>query len=117
MRRSSFLIRVIGIGILLHVYVGFRLIPEWPLGAPAKAAAVAWLILSCALIPLGVLARHFVQRQPLADRLAWIGLLVPSLHVLYDYAWFVGFGVAFALHLTLMKVAAPKGEASSPAAA
>lgn len=76
MRRSSFLIRVIGIGILLHVYVGFRLIPEWPLGAPAKAAAVAWLILSCALIPLGVLARHFVQRQPLADRLAWIGLLV-----------------------------------------
>lgn len=75
MRRSSFLIRVIGIGILLHIYVGFRLIPEWPLGTPAKAAAVLWLILSCALIPLGVLARHFVQRQPLADRLAWVGLL------------------------------------------
>ncbi|HEY3540182.1 MAG TPA: metallophosphoesterase, partial [Trinickia sp.] len=76
MRRSSFLIRVIGIGILLHIYVGSRLIPEWPFGAPVKAAAVVWLVLSCLLIPLGVLARYFVQRQPLADRLAWIGLLV-----------------------------------------
>lgn len=76
MRRSNFLIRVIGIGILLHIYVGFRLIPEWPFGAPVKAAAVVGLGLSCALIPLGVLARHFVQRQPLADRLAWIGLVV-----------------------------------------
>ncbi|MGZ4827737.1 MAG: cytosine permease, partial [Terriglobales bacterium] len=26
---------------------------------------------------------------------AWIGLAVPSLHVLYDYSWFVGFGVSF----------------------
>jgi predicted MPP superfamily phosphohydrolase len=76
MRRSSFLIRVIGIGVLLHIYVGSRLIPEWPFGTPVKAAAVVWLVLSCLLIPLGVLARYFVKRQPLADRLAWIGLLV-----------------------------------------
>jgi len=76
MRRSSFLIRVIGIGIVLHIYVGFRLIPEWPFGATVKAIAVLGLVLSCALIPLGVLARYFVRRQPLADRLAWIGLLV-----------------------------------------
>lgn len=34
---------------------------------------------------------------------AWIGLLIPSLRVLYDYAWFVGFGVSFAAHLGLMK--------------
>jgi NCS1 family nucleobase:cation symporter-1 len=26
---------------------------------------------------------------------AWIGLVVPSLHLLYDYSWFVGFGVSF----------------------
>ncbi|NRO99339.1 metallophosphoesterase [Paraburkholderia sp. NMBU_R16] len=76
MRRSSFLIRVIGIGVLLHIYVGSRLIPEWPFGTPAKAAAVVWLVLSCVLIPLGVLARYFVKRQRLADRMAWIGLLV-----------------------------------------
>ena len=34
---------------------------------------------------------------------AWIGLGVDSLKVLYDYAWFVGFGVAFFSYLGLMK--------------
>ncbi|MEO8168229.1 MAG: NCS1 family nucleobase:cation symporter-1 [bacterium] len=34
---------------------------------------------------------------------ALIGLVVPSLAFLYDYAWFVGFGVAFALYVVLMK--------------
>jgi len=34
---------------------------------------------------------------------ALIGLVVPSLRVLYDYAWFVGFGVAFALYAVLMR--------------
>jgi NCS1 family nucleobase:cation symporter-1 len=35
--------------------------------------------------------------------LAWIGLTVPALRPLYDYAWFVGFGAAFITHLLLMK--------------
>jgi NCS1 family nucleobase:cation symporter-1 len=39
---------------------------------------------------------------------AWIGLAVKSLHPLYDYAWFVGFGVAFGLYLVLMKVSKPE---------
>ncbi len=34
---------------------------------------------------------------------ALIGLLVPDLRVLYDYAWFVGFGVAFLLYVLMMK--------------
>jgi NCS1 family nucleobase:cation symporter-1 len=44
---------------------------------------------------------------------AWIGHFVPSLHTLYDYAWFVGFGVAFIVYYALMKVVAPRvaGEA------
>lgn len=74
MRRPSFLLRVIAVGILMHVYVGLRLIPDWPAGLPVKAAAVGWLVLSCVLIPLGVLARMPVK-QRFADRLAWIGLL------------------------------------------
>src|SRR5689334_11665823 len=32
---------------------------------------------------------------------AWIGLVVPALRPLYDYAWFVGFGVAAVVHLAL----------------
>jgi NCS1 family nucleobase:cation symporter-1 len=32
---------------------------------------------------------------------AWIGLIIPILRPLYDYAWFVGFGVAFLVHWAL----------------
>jgi len=39
--------------------------------------------------------------------LAFIGLVVPSLRVLYDYAWFVGFGMSFILYWMLMR--APQG--------
>ena len=35
--------------------------------------------------------------------LAWIGLIVPPLRPLYDYAWFVGFGASFVTHLLLMR--------------
>jgi NCS1 family nucleobase:cation symporter-1 len=34
---------------------------------------------------------------------ALIGLAVPSLRLLYDYAWFVGFGVAGGVYVTLMQ--------------
>jgi NCS1 family nucleobase:cation symporter-1 len=33
---------------------------------------------------------------------AWIGKVVPSLHILYDYAWFVGFGAAALSYWALM---------------
>jgi NCS1 family nucleobase:cation symporter-1 len=34
---------------------------------------------------------------------ALVGLVVPPLRILYDYAWFIGFAVAFALHALLMR--------------
>src|SRR3989339_1638261 len=34
---------------------------------------------------------------------ALIGLLVPSLRFLYDYAWFIGFAVSFLVYLAIMK--------------
>jgi NCS1 family nucleobase:cation symporter-1 len=40
--------------------------------------------------------------------LAWIGLVVPALRPLYDYAWFVGFGVAAVTHFALMKLSPPR---------
>jgi NCS1 family nucleobase:cation symporter-1 len=47
--------------------------------------------------------------------LAWIGLVVPALKGLYDYAWFVGFIVAGVLHVALMKMAPPESaEAPEP---
>jgi hypothetical protein len=74
MRRSSFFTRVIVIGVMLHVYVGLRIIPELPIGMPVKAAAAFALLASCLLIPLSMLVRRFDHR-PGFDRLAWIGLL------------------------------------------
>jgi NCS1 family nucleobase:cation symporter-1 len=42
---------------------------------------------------------------------AWAGLVVPALHRVYDYAWFVGFAVAAAVYAALARrpVAAPRG--------
>jgi NCS1 family nucleobase:cation symporter-1 len=34
---------------------------------------------------------------------ALVGLLVPALRVLYDYAWFAGFGAAFVAYIVLMR--------------
>ncbi len=34
---------------------------------------------------------------------ALIGLMVPSLRFLYDYAWFIGFGVSFIVYFLIMK--------------
>jgi NCS1 family nucleobase:cation symporter-1 len=41
---------------------------------------------------------------------AFIGLLVPSLHILYNYAWFVGFAVSFIVYFALMAKASPVPE-------
>lgn len=43
---------------------------------------------------------------------ALVGLFVPALHWLYDYAWFVGFGVAAVVYLVLMS--GPAEKASIP---
>ncbi|KDB06838.1 metallophosphoesterase [Burkholderia sp. lig30] len=74
MRRiSAFLLRLTVIGVLLHAYVGFRLIPD--LASPAlRVAAALWLVASCFLIPLGMLSRR-LESHPLGDRFAWAGLL------------------------------------------
>ena len=74
MPRLSFLVRFISIGVLLHLYVGFRLIPDLPVPIAGKWLAALWLVLSVLVIPPGMLARRF-KRQPLGDRLAWTGML------------------------------------------
>ena len=38
---------------------------------------------------------------------AWIGLIISELRPLYDYGWFVGFGVALFVHWALMKALPP----------
>lgn len=59
---------------LLHLYVGWRILPA--LGAWPVAQALLGLVLvaSTVLLPLGLMARRHV-RGPWADRLAWAGLV------------------------------------------
>ena len=49
--------------------------------------------------------------------LAWGGLVVPALKPLYDYAWFVGFAVAFAVHTALMRYGASSSSRTSTSSA
>lgn len=48
--------------------------------------------------------------------LAVVGLFVPAMRWLYDYAWFVGFGVAFVLYVVLMRGTPPVTLADVPGA-
>jgi nucleobase:cation symporter-1, NCS1 family len=41
---------------------------------------------------------------------AWIGVFVPKLRPLYDYAWFIGLGVSALAYLALMKLALPSNK-------
>ena len=44
-----------------------------------------------------------VAATALGCALAWIGLFVPDLKLLYDYSWFVGLGSSAALYFVLMR--------------
>ena len=50
----------------------------------------------------GVNWRAVVALGP-ASAIALLGLVVPPLRLLYDYAWFVGFGVSAAAYVVLMQ--------------
>jgi NCS1 family nucleobase:cation symporter-1 len=43
---------------------------------------------------------------------AFVGLVVPSLRVLYNYAWFVGFFVSFFAYFAMMHTAQPITQAA-----
>lgn len=68
---------LIVVSLLLHTYVGWRIVPA--LAAPSAAAAFAALLAASALLmPFGLWARR-IRSQPLSDRLAWVGLLFMGL--------------------------------------
>jgi predicted MPP superfamily phosphohydrolase len=61
---------------LLHGYVGWRIVPA--LGMPWAAAFAALLVASAGLMPFGLWSRR-IRSQPLADRIAWAGLVCMGL--------------------------------------
>lgn len=63
---------------LLHTYIGMRLLPAMPIPANWLWVGILWLAISFVLVPAGLLSRA-IKRQPLADRIAWIGLLATGM--------------------------------------
>ncbi|HZW22080.1 metallophosphoesterase [Noviherbaspirillum sp.] len=78
MRVRNSTLLILGILALLHIYIGWRVLPDLPLTIPVKAVGAAWLAASCILVPAGMMA-HGIRRQPLADRLTWAGMLALGL--------------------------------------
>lgn len=74
MHRSAFFRRFVTVGVLLHAYVGIRLLLDAPIGNPARLAGALLLLLSCVLIPIGFLGREFEHGK--GQRfVVWLGLL------------------------------------------
>lgn len=70
--------RIVLILLVLHAYIGWRLVPDAGLPAVGAALAVGYLGLSCVLLPAAFFARR-IERQPLSDRLAWVGMIAMGL--------------------------------------
>ncbi|KQQ89284.1 metallophosphoesterase [Massilia sp. Leaf139] len=64
--------------VLLHVYIGLRLMPALGLDLAGVLAGGAFLLLSTALVPVGLLSSS-LRRRRWSERLAWIGLLAMGL--------------------------------------
>jgi predicted MPP superfamily phosphohydrolase len=59
---------------LLHAYLGWSLLPDLPTGAFGVAALALWLVASANLIPLALIS-YRTRKQPLAELMAWAGLI------------------------------------------
>jgi predicted MPP superfamily phosphohydrolase len=70
------LMNVLLLSLLLHLYIGIRLVPVLPLAAGVALSAL--LLASALLVPMAMLARRLL-RPPLADRLTWAGMLCMGL--------------------------------------
>ena len=66
------------VSILLHAYVGARIVPALPGGAWPASIFAAVLVVSAAAMPMSLLARR-LRTQPWSDRLAWAGALAMGL--------------------------------------
>ncbi|MES2413046.1 MAG: metallophosphoesterase [Pseudomonadota bacterium] len=69
---------LVAIMALLHAYVGWRIVPGLGAFPLVQALVVLVLVISPFLMPLGMMGSRVV-RQPWADRLAWVGLLLMGL--------------------------------------
>ena len=68
------MLRLITIVVLVHVYIGWRLIADLPCGAGAAIAMIFLLVLSASAMPFGEFARRS-KHSPMSDHLAGAGFV------------------------------------------
>ena len=68
------MLRLIALVVLVHVYIGWRLIADLPFGTGAALAMIFLLVLSASAMPFGEFARRN-KHSPMSDRLAGAGFL------------------------------------------
>ena len=78
-RFRSFAMRVIPLLILLHVYIGWQLVPSMASSPASIAIGILLLTCSCLLLPLGLFARFIIPNDELADRLSFSGYIAMGL--------------------------------------
>ena len=64
--------------VILHLYIGFRLIPAIAPGIAGGLLGIVLLVVSTLLVPTGLLSPYFKRRRG-AEQLAWAGLLAMGL--------------------------------------
>ncbi|AIO36272.1 calcineurin-like phosphoesterase family protein [Burkholderia cenocepacia] len=98
----SFFVRFIAIGVLFHLYVGLRIIPDAFASPVARTLAALVLASFCVLIPVGMFSRRFDEGWP-ATLFGWAGALAmgffSSLLVLTFLREFVLLGAFLWRHL------------------
>jgi predicted MPP superfamily phosphohydrolase len=98
------MLRLYTLLLFFHTLIGWRLLPDLP-SVWSIAALSFWLAASTILIPFSLTARR-IRRQPLADGLAWAGLLALGsfssllvLTVIRDVTLLAGAAASSLLHL------------------
>lgn len=78
-RIRRFLATTVALMAALHLYIGWRLLPDLGLNARGWAAGIAFLCLSSVMVPLGMAARFLIRPAERADRVTWFGALLMGL--------------------------------------
>jgi len=68
---------LLSILLLLHAYIGWRLVPALAFAPALQALLFGLLVASCLLMPMAFVAKRW--RKPWSERLAWAGLLLMGL--------------------------------------
>lgn len=77
--RRRFLTTAVALIAALHLYIGWRLLPDLGWNGAGWAAGIVFLLVSTVMIPTGMAARFVIRPISLADRVTWFGALLMGL--------------------------------------